>query len=116
MHARGEPPEDGNAVRVWDARSGRVLLSYRSATWAVQTVSFAKDGTTIFAGSRDGTVRRYKCEVCSPLPVLLDLASSRAARALSAEEHARYVPESAVLGWIVDRFQSRHNGGEHPTK
>ena len=107
MHARGEPPEDGNEVRVWDAKSGRQLLSYRSAGWAVRMVSFAKDGTTIFAGSRDGTVRRYECEVCLPLSALIDLVSTRASRGLSAEEHAKYVPENALLGWIVGRSPSR---------
>src|SRR5262249_2962175 len=113
MHAGGEPPEDGNAVHVWDARSARLLLSYRSARWAVQTVSFADDGTTIFAGSGDGTLRRYQCEVCAALPVLLDLSASRAARGLSEQERARYVPGNALLDWIVDRFQSRPSGGEH---
>ncbi len=103
MHARGEPPEDGNAVYVWDARSSRQLLSYRSAKWAVRMVSFTNNGTRIFAGSGDGMVRRYECEVCSPLPALLDLVSSRAARDLSAEERARYIPESALLSWMVGR-------------
>ena len=116
MHARGEPPEDGNSVRVWDAKSGGQLLSYRSAAWAVRTVSFAKDGTTIFAGSRDGTVRRYECEVCSPLPVLIDLISSRAARALSAEERARYVPQSTLFGGTAGRSPSQLGGETGQTK
>jgi WD40 repeat protein len=102
-HARGEPPEDGNAVYVWDARSGRQLLSYRSAGLPVGTVYFANNGTRIFASSEDGTVRRYECEVCSPLPALLDLVSSRTARELTADERARYVPKSTLLGWLASR-------------
>ena len=109
MHARGEPPEDGNAVHVWDAKSGRQLMSYRSAGYAIQTVSFANDGTWVFAGSGDGMVRRYTCEVCLPLPKLNDLISSRTGRILSDEERAHYVPVSPLLGWIVDRLPSRYN-------
>jgi len=106
-HARGEPPVDGNAVHLWDARSGRQLLSYRSAQQTVRTVSFANNGTRILAGSEDGTVRLYECEVCSPLPALLELVSSRSARDLSAEERARYVPVSTLLRWLVGRLPSR---------
>jgi WD40 repeat protein len=105
MHARGEPPEDGNAVYVWDAKSGCQLLSFRSAGWPLQTVSLANDSTRIFADSADGMGRRYECEVCLPLPVLSDLISSRTGRSLSGVERARYVPESALLGWLAGRFR-----------
>jgi WD40 repeat protein len=101
MHARGEPPDDGNEVRVWDAKSGRRLLSYRSAGWAVRQVSFAKNEATVFASSEDGTLRRYECEACLPLSALIGLVSSRASRSLSAEERGKYVPESALHEWIV---------------
>lgn len=107
MHARGEPPEDGNEARVWDAKSGRRLLSYRSAGSALRRVSFAKNGVTIFAGSRDGTLRRYECEACLPLSALNSLVSARTSRDLTAEERAQYVPGSAWLGWIVGRPPSR---------
>jgi len=101
MRARGKPPEDGNSVFLWDAKTGRQLLSYRSATWAVEAVSFANDGKRIFAVGGDGKVRRYDCEVCLPLPALIDLISSRVGRGLSAEERARYVPQSTLLGWMA---------------
>lgn len=100
-HARGEPPDDGVAVVVWDASLGRQVLSYRSAGWAVETVSFSNDGTKIFAAGGPATVRRYECEVCLPLPALIDLVSSRLGRGLSAEERAQYVPKSTLGGWMT---------------
>jgi len=110
MHARGEPPADGNAVRLWDVQSGRQLLSYQSAQRLVRTVAFANNGQRIFAGSDDGMVRRYACEVCLPLPGLIDLLDTRTARALSAEERARYMPEYALASWIARRLPSAYGG------
>ena len=34
---------DGNAIRIWDAMSGRELLSYKAPGWAVDQVTFAGD-------------------------------------------------------------------------
>jgi len=73
----------------------------------VRLVSFASDGRRIVAGSNDGKVRRYECEVCLPLPGLADLVSARLARGLSDEERERYLSQSALLGWIADRLPSR---------
>src|SRR5262249_38881039 len=70
FRARGTPPDDGNGAHLWDIRNGRLLLSYRSAGHVVKAVSFANGGTEIIAGSMDGTVRRYTCQVCLPLPKL----------------------------------------------
>jgi WD40 repeat protein len=99
MHARGEPPEEGNAVRIWDARANRELLSYRSAGLSVTALAFGKDDTRIVAASMDGIVRRYECEACLSLPALLSLSSSRAGRELSPEESARYVPQGGLWPW-----------------
>jgi WD40 repeat protein len=101
MHARGAPPEDGNAVRIWDAASGRELLSYRSADGPITAVSFGADDTTILAGSQYGALRRYSCEACARLPVLRELVATRLARPLSAQERARYVPGGGMLGWLI---------------
>jgi WD40 repeat protein len=90
--ARGEAPEDGNAIRIWDANSGRELLSYRAPGWVVDQVTFAGDGTMIFAASRDGAVRRFSCEVCLPLEALESLITSRVTRELTPGERAQYIP------------------------
>jgi WD40 repeat protein len=102
--SRGTPPDDSNSVFVWDAKTGRHLLSYRSATWAVERISFANDGTTIFACGGDGTVRRYECEACVPLPLLIDRVASRTSRDLSADERARYIADRTWLGWLLSRI------------
>ncbi|HET7113975.1 MAG TPA: hypothetical protein VFI57_10040, partial [Pyrinomonadaceae bacterium] len=102
------PPEDGNSVFLWDAKTGRQLLSYRSAGWSVETISFANDGRAIFAfqGGNEGTVRQYECEACVPLPELLGLVSAKTSRELSADERARYVSEGTILGWVMNRLAS----------
>lgn len=102
--ARGEAPEDGNAVFIWDAKTGRRLFSYLSAERIVETVTIANDGKTIFAGSNDGWLRRYNCAACLPLPELVDLVSSRTARELSADERARYLPEDTLLARLINRL------------
>jgi WD40 repeat protein len=102
FHARGTPPDNGNGAHLWDLRSGRLVLSWRSAQHVVKAVSFANGGTEIIAGGMDGTVRRYACDVCLPLPKLAALASTRLARQLTEDERQRYVAQSALLGWIAD--------------
>ena len=100
-----EPPEDSNAIFLWDAKTGRQLLSYLSAGLPVEAVSFANDGRTILAFA-DVRARRYECDVCVPLPELLDLVSARTSRELSADERARYLSEATLLGWLMNRLAS----------
>ena len=105
MRNRGEPAEDGNSIFLWDAKTGRQLLSYQSAGLPLETVSFANDGRTIFAFA-DVRARSYECDVCVPLPELLDLVSARTSRELSADERARYLSEATLLGWLMNRLAS----------
>ncbi|HEY7163557.1 MAG TPA: TIR domain-containing protein [Candidatus Binatia bacterium] len=107
MHARGEPPEDGNEVRLWDANSGRYVMSYRSAGLPVDLVSFGSDGATIFAASRDGMIRRYQCELCLPRSRLIEIAAARSSRDLTASENASYIPENPLFGWLKIQTGSR---------
>jgi hypothetical protein len=106
MRARGEAPDDGNAVFIWDSKTGRRLLSYFSAERPVDTVMFTNDDKTILSGSADGWLRRYNCEACLPLTALLDLVSSRTARELSADERARYLPQDTLLARLINRLAS----------
>ena len=46
-------------VRVWDADTAAPVASYKSGNRVVHTVRFAKDGTTLAAGARDGAVRLW---------------------------------------------------------
>jgi len=102
FRARGMPPDNGNGAHLWDLRTGRLVMSYRSAGHVVKVVSFANNGTEIIAGSMDGAVRRYECEVCLPLPKLVERVSAQLARTLTDDERRNYVASGTLLGWIVD--------------
>jgi hypothetical protein len=45
----------------------------------VTAASFSPDGTRVLTSSLDGTVRMYRCEICSGLDGLLELAKRRLA-------------------------------------
>jgi hypothetical protein len=47
------------AVKVWNVETGEEIFSYRG-TRAFHIVRFAKDGTTLAAGGRDGTVKVWE--------------------------------------------------------
>jgi WD40 repeat protein len=45
----------------------------------VTAASLSPDGTRVLTSSLDGTVRMYRCEICSGLDGLLELAKRRLA-------------------------------------
>jgi WD40 repeat protein len=92
LAARGMPPDDGNSIHLWDHGTGRRLLTYRSAGWAIDQLFVGSDGTTVFSASRDGRIRRHRCDVCLPLPQLQQLIDSRLTRQLTEAERAAYIP------------------------
>ena len=46
-----------NTVQVWDAKTGKRLLTYRGHTNTVFSVAWSPDGTRIASGSDDSTVQ-----------------------------------------------------------
>lgn len=48
-----------DAVKVWEVATGKEIFSYRGPR-AFHVVRFAKDGTTLAAGGRDGTVKIWE--------------------------------------------------------
>src|SRR5262249_9603388 len=68
------------SVRVWDARSPNELLLLLRPTKPVQVVLFTSDGRTIVAAGKDGTIRRYDCVGCRPMPELVHAAQARLAQ------------------------------------
>jgi WD40 repeat protein len=68
------------SVRVWDARAPNELLLLLGPTKPVRAVLFTADGKTIVAAGKDGTIRRYDCVVCRPLPELVHAAQARLAQ------------------------------------
>lgn len=100
LMASGEAPPDGNEVRVWDIKTGRDFLRYKSAGHVVSRVFFGSDSSTLFAASMDGYIRKYRCDACLALADLEKLAKNRISREFSAEERSRYFPEATLLSWI----------------
>jgi WD40 repeat protein len=62
---------------LWDAGSGARHLQLRGHDGALTTALFDPSGRTVVTASVDGTLRRYRCEVCGGLEALRDLAERR---------------------------------------
>jgi hypothetical protein len=87
------PPSDGRQCDTDMGRNERPRTpDCKAPGWWVDQVTFAGDGTTIFAASRDGAVRRFRCDVCLPLEALESLISSRVTRELTPGERAQCIP------------------------
>ena len=89
VFARGE---DSKVPVVFDVRSGAKLLSLKGHTAAVYTVRFNADGSRIFTGGSDGTIRIWD--------------STTGITALSLDAHARLKGTHAVSDI---RFNPRHH-------
>lgn len=61
--------EDG-VVRVWEAASGRELVTMRGHEGAVRSLAFAPDGARLFTGGVDRTARLWDPVTGEPLAVL----------------------------------------------
>ena len=79
---------------VWDADDGVNILRLQGHDGTVTAAAFDPSGRTIVTGGVDGTVRRYRCEVCGGIDELVALASRRleaTRRELTADERERYL-------------------------
>jgi len=87
------PPSDGRQCDTDMGRNERPRTpELQGAGMGGGPGDLAGDGTTIFAASRDGAVRRFRCDVCLPLEALESLISSRVTRELTPGERAQYIP------------------------
>ncbi|MGZ4352888.1 MAG: WD40 repeat domain-containing protein [Gaiellaceae bacterium] len=57
-------------VRVWEARTGRLRLSWRAHRSAVTSVRFSPDGTKLVTASLDNDARTWNARTGAPLRVL----------------------------------------------
>ena len=79
---------------LWNASNGTFVRYLRGAPGPLAIAGFQGDSRTIVTVSRDGTVSRYRCEVCGTIPELLDLAEARlraTGRTLTQEERELYL-------------------------
>jgi hypothetical protein len=87
------PPSDGRQCDTDMGRNERPRTpELQGAGMGGGPGDLAGDGTTIFAASRDGAVRRFRCDVCLPLEALESLISSRVTRELTPGGRAQYIP------------------------
>ena len=78
----------------WDWRRGVRLVRFVGNSLA-QTVSVGTEASVLTYTDASPTdarsaLREYRCEVCSPIPDVLKLASRRVTRALTTEEEALF--------------------------
>jgi len=52
-------PQDDNALRVWDAATGKLVRQMNGHTHAAYSIDFAPDGRLIASGGWDGTIRLW---------------------------------------------------------
>jgi WD40 repeat protein/tRNA A-37 threonylcarbamoyl transferase component Bud32 len=63
-------------VKVWDARSGKDLLTLKRNKGWVNSVAFSSDGTRIVSGSRFGTIKMWDAHTGKELLALKGMVSS----------------------------------------
>ena len=79
---------------LWDAAEGENVLRLKGHEGTVTAVAFDPSGRTIVTGGADGTVRTYRCVICSGVDELIPLAGNRLAgtrRQLTQAERERYL-------------------------
>ena len=73
-------------AKVWDAVTGKELLTLKGHDSSVNSVAYSPDGKRIATAGGDGIVQVYTTD----MDELLQIAESRVTRQLTAEEKERY--------------------------
>jgi WD40 repeat protein len=65
---------------LWEVKTGRLFTLLRTPSGILTAAVFGGPSYAIYTSGVDGTVRKYKCGVCAPIPGLLELAERRLQR------------------------------------
>ena len=96
---------DDNTAKVWEAASGRELLTLKGHSGGVMSVAFSPDGQRIVTGSRDRTARVW--EAARPEQVAAWQEEERAATqhvaAAQAEQERQIIARArdSIKQWLV---------------
>ena len=82
------------AAGLWSASNGAFVRFLRGAPNPLAAAGFSEDSRTIVTVSRDGTISRYRCDICGTTAELLEIADARLRatdRELTKEERSLYL-------------------------
>lgn len=82
--------QDGDGVRIWQAATGREVVTLRGHGTSVEQVRFLPDGRLVTA-NEDGSVRIWRCGVCGPIAEVRSMADASITRRLTAAEREAFV-------------------------
>ncbi|MCA1392046.1 caspase family protein [Bradyrhizobium sp. IC3123] len=103
-----------NDLKLWDARSGKILRTFSAHTDAINAIAFSKDGERIATGSTDKTVRVWNAKDGT---LIQTLGASSSVEAVTFSPDGRQVlsgdySNSAIL-WDVERSAAVYTLREH---
>ena len=94
-------------ARVWEATSGRQMVTLQGHTDEVYQAMFSPDGKLIVTASTGETAHIFQCESCGSIDELLELAKRR----LGDSGRPRLSGEKAILLTLYQAaMHHRHNG------
>ena len=80
---------DDGIVRVWDARTGRLLTSMTEPDgYSTYDAEFNATGTELVSASSDGSARIWSTELAGPVSTLERIARGRLSRGFTPSERA----------------------------
>ncbi len=85
---------DSNAVHVWDARTGLVMLTYNGHTNVVRAVAWSPDGAHIVSASEDRTAHVWDAENGSP--ILTYRGHSHYVNAVTWSPDGKYIASASI--------------------
>ena len=59
---------EDSKVKVWDSRSGALVLTFHGHTGLISSLAFSPDGKRLYSGSRDKTVKVWDVSKLNQAP------------------------------------------------